>query len=278
MEESKAKEPSNLPGVEKLLLEVPLYKVFHLSEADADGISNLISFQGSIDIYCVECEQHSIFWGQGEQPEIYKLGTYMLMTRSAHLLRGRYFYVVLVCSRVKDHHLLFYFHINDRGLIKVGQFPSLADIHLKAIEKYRQTLGNESYKEFARAVGLYAHGVGIGSFVYLRRIFENLVTESHNKASKGGDWDEDKFQRARMDEKLLMLKDYLPQTLVSNAAIYSILSRGIHSLSEDECLNYFNTTKLGIELILDEKIEGEERKEKEKTIANEVSRIKGDLS
>jgi hypothetical protein len=35
MEESKAKEPSNLPGVEKLLLEVPLYKVFHLSEADA---------------------------------------------------------------------------------------------------------------------------------------------------------------------------------------------------------------------------------------------------
>jgi hypothetical protein len=35
------------------------------------------------------------------------------------------------------------------------------------------------YKKFTKGLGLAAHGVGIGSFVYLRRIFENLIEEAH---------------------------------------------------------------------------------------------------
>lgn len=60
--------------------------------------------------------------------------------------------------------------------------------------------------------------------------------------------------------------------------MYSILSMGIHALSEDECLLHFNSLKLGIELIMDEKIEENERQEKRKRVASEISRIKGSVS
>jgi hypothetical protein len=41
---------------------------------------------------------------------------------------------------------------------------------------------------------------------------------------------------------------------VTNKSIYSILSKGIHELAEEECLNAFPVIKLSIELILDEKL------------------------
>jgi predicted ATPase len=81
-----------------------------------------------------------------------------------------------------------------------------------------------------------------------------------------------------MDEKIILLKGHLPEALVSNAGMYSILSRGIHSLSEEECLKYFDTIKLGIELILDEKIEQDTRRKKIKSVTDEIARIKGNLS
>ena len=39
-------------------------------------------------------------------------------------------------------------------------------------------------REFTKAIGLAANGVGIGSFVYLRRIFENLVFQAFDEAKK----------------------------------------------------------------------------------------------
>ena len=65
-----------------------------------------------------------------------------------------------------------------------------------------------------------------------------------------------------MDEKINLLKSYLPEYLIENRKIYSILSKGVHELSEDECLTFFDTVKLGIELILDEKVEKEIKRKK----------------
>jgi hypothetical protein len=271
-----------LPSPEEFLLEVPLYKEYHFNGASHSHIQELAAFKSSVDVYCVECERHSIFWGQGNDKEISPGGVYWPTGDTAaylkHILRDRDFYVELRCSRVQEHKMLFYFTTRNQKLIKVGQHPSLADLHLKGLHKYRQPLGKEVYKEFARGVGLFAHGVGIGSFVYLRRIFEGLITDAYKGASQEATWDDGIYQRARMDEKIIMLKDHLPQVLVNNAGMYSILSKGIHSLSEDECLKYFNTIKLGIELILDEKIEREEREKKIKGVTDEISRIKGNLS
>jgi len=97
----------------------------------------------------------------------------------------------------------FYFRVKDLRISKVGQYPSLADLHLQGIAKYRKVLEPKEYAELARAIGLSAQGIGIGSFVYLRRVFENLIEIAHQKASGVEGWEEGNFQKVRMHEKIL---------------------------------------------------------------------------
>jgi hypothetical protein len=70
----------------------------------------------------------------------------------------------------------------------------------------------------------------------------------------------------------------LPEFLVKNSAIYGILSKGIHELSEQDCLEIFPAVKLGIELILDDKIKLQEQIEKEKTGSDLISKIAQKIS
>lgn len=66
-----------------------------------------------------------------------------------------------------------------------------------------------------------------------------------------------------MDEKVNFLNEYLPSQLVEMKAVYGILSKGVHELSERECLTYFPALKLSITLILDQRIEEEIKSKKD---------------
>ncbi len=126
-------------------------------------------------------------------------------------------------------------------------------------------------------MGLAAHGVGIGSFVYLRRIFEDLVQAAHLEAVQDPGWNDEVYIRGRMDEKIGLLQHHLPSFLVQNRSLYSILSKGIHELSEQECLQYFSSVHMGIELILDEKIEQEERRKKIERASHAIADVRRKL-
>ena len=76
-----------------------------------------------------------------------------------------------------------------------------------------------------------------------------------------------------MDQKISKLKAYLPSFLVENKSLYSILGKGIHQLSEDKCLDAFPVIKLGIELILDEKLEQLERARKVQQATSEITKL-----
>ena len=163
---------------------------------------------------------------------------------------------------------MFIFNIQEKKIMKIGQYPSMADIAIAEIQDYRKILGDEQFKELSRAIGLISHGVGIGAFIYLRRIFESLIDDAHNIAKGKKGLDEKEYNKGRMEEKIKLLgKAYLPSFLVDNWQLYSILSKGIHELSEEDCLSSFPVVKGGIELILDEKIREKKRIEKEKTIS-----------
>ena len=65
-------------------------------------------------------------------------------------------------------------------------------------------------------------------------------------------WNKDEFVKMRMDEKVKMLEGHIPDFLFENRKIYSILSLGVHELSEDRCLKAFDYLKLSIKIILEE--------------------------
>jgi hypothetical protein len=178
-----------------------------------------------------------------------------------------YLYLKFQCSMDSSHTQEYFFVLTeDRNLIKVGQFPSFADSDLPQASKYQNILGKEYYKELKRAIGLYSHGVGIGSFVYLRRIIEKLINDAFIEAEYSGVLTKKQFEfkgggkyRNSTEEKIKLLKGYLPNLITGNSKIYGVVSKGIHELSEEECLKFFPIIKDGIALILDEIVAEKEK-------------------
>lgn len=179
------------------------------------------------------------------------------------------------CQRDHQHTYNFYFKVTDDKIMKIGQYPSIADLELHKIDKYRPLLKND-YRDFSKAIGLYSHGIGAGSYVYLRRIFENIINEQKKIALESNpSLTEEVFNEKRMDKKIKYIEKFLPETLVKNRQIYSILSKGIHELSEQECLEMFPKLELGIEIILDWKLAEKEKQDKEKRLSKFISETVG---
>lgn len=264
-----APQPEPLPDVETFYIRTPLYEFFKVNAANRAGIQQLQYFTGTFDAFCPTCRQHSIFA---------RSSNLVSHLNEEEALKTRRFDISFTCRRNSAHHLSFVVMVSQRRIGKIGQYPPLADLHMADIGRYRGILGEDRYKELSRAVGLAAHGIGIGSFVYLRRVFEALVEAAHVEAQTDAAWDEDGFQRGRMDDKILALKTRLPAFLVENRGLYSILSTGVHSLTEDECLRHFDTVKVGIELILDEHLERDARRAKLEKATTAIGTLRGHLA
>lgn len=153
-----------------------------------------------------------------------------------------------VCSMNEKHHLDYIVLTTDNSMMKIGQYPSVADMTFPELDAYKHVISKEDRKELGTAIGLFASGVGAGSYVYLRRILERLIYQA--KENVGDAIDDEKFEQARMAERIKMLDGYLPEVLINNTTIYGILSKGIHELSEEECLKYFPVVKECIYQIL----------------------------
>ena len=187
-------------------------------------------------------------------------------------------FVSLQCGRYGDNiDIVIFCDDNDHSIMKIGQYPTIADIHIAQIKQYNKVLPKEDLKEFTRAIGLAANGVGIGSYVYMRRIFEKLIYSAAKKAIGDGVIGEEEFRKLRMNEKIDALKAYLPATLVELKDMYGIISKGIHELSENECLAYFDVMRNGIELILDDILDETRKEEKRKATIASVAKIKGKI-
>ncbi len=263
---TQEKDKEKLPSPEDFCLNIPLYKGFFFDNEARSPFFGLEHFKGTLDCFCHDCSRHSVFNRLGETK----------YTEHFHL-RNYVFSLWFACSRDANHRAFFVFRAHEGVLQKIGQYPSIADLATPDLQKYRPIIGNERFRELTRGVGLASHGVGIGAFVYLRRIFESLIEEARNVAATNPDWDQPSYERARMDEKIAVLKQHLPSFLVENRTLYGIMSRGIHTLPESECLSAFPIVKLGIELILDEKLEQYEREQKIDQAKSSITALGGSL-
>lgn len=180
------------------------------------------------------------------------------------------------CRRYRDYFYVMVYYDREKGYIeKVGQHPSMADIHIAQVKKYKKVLGESYIKDFTKAIGLAANGIGTGSFVYLRRVFEHLVAEIATEAIKRGEIDKTKFETSKMDNKLQLLSNHLPDVIMDNKPLYGVLSVGIHTLTEEECLRYFSIVRTVIELILDDREHARQMEEKKKIAKNKLGEIAG---
>ena len=279
--------------IEELLVNKGLYDSVDITVDDLDEIEKCLTkdeYAGNtIDCFCVHCATNRVF--EYTNSEVHEDTGIMRMSvfddgnpkvrrpkreeQFRRYLNKRYA-MTYRCTRDRQHFIIFDLITTDDKIIKVGQYPSIADLVIPEIAKYKPVLGTQ-YREFSKAIGLFAHGIGIGSFVYLRRIIENLVFDKYNEVSENLEISNTEFMRLKFDEKIEALKPYLPEVLVANKNIYGIVSKGIHALSEEECREMFPYIKAGIELILDPLLAEKERKSKEKIFEKFVAKKTGEL-
>lgn len=245
------------PTTQEWFLQLPLYSKYPITDENIKAFQSFASYSGSIDTYCPECGKDSIFtidpngFGRNDFSKV----------------QWDYFnYVDFVtrCSRDSRHIGRYSFKLSKTdGLMKVGQYPSLADADSVKIRKYRKVLSKEQLEGFTIAVRLASAGVGAGAVVYLRRIFESLIEEAHQEASKDKNWiaAHTTYKTTRVADKVKALKSYLPSYLVEHHTMYSVLSSGVHDMSEQECNELFPVLKIGIEFILKQKIQKKEELE-----------------
>lgn len=271
--------------IQEFLFDLPTYHKVKDEECKdiIDFLSNGVYHNYEIDGYnpIMQCDSTFILYSSINTTVQNSIGRSSIVVESVSGKTDRFntFEVILKCKRYGIFlHYLIHIGRNEDGdvkfISKVGQYPSVADFHIGQIHKYDKVLTKDKMKELTKAIGLAANGIGIGSFVYLRRIFEYLVFEAFEIAkTEKLDFDVNAFAVVRMNEKIQMLSGFLPSFMVENYAIYGILSKGIHELSEEECKEYFAVLKLSIEMILEEKLEKFQKEKCKAEIRNALSVI-----
>ena len=161
---------------------------------------------------------------------------------------------------------------------KVEQQPSMFDMQYSDSGKYIKVLGDH-YKDYTRSLLLSSHGIGVGSVVYLRRIFESIVEEVHQECIReDSNWNEKEYTSLHFDQKIQTLenlgKEIIPTELKPiKKKLYGVLSMGVHQLSEEECNKLYPDLKDAIDIFLDAKIAKMQREKKIREVNKRIQKV-----
>ncbi|TFH61222.1 hypothetical protein [Peribacillus frigoritolerans] len=194
---------------------------------------------------------------------------------------NKLFQMNLECTSKYKHKMYVIFHLTeDAYLIKTGQYPSIMDFD-NSLKEYKKIVKDKNInKELNSATVLKTHNFGVASFLYLRRIFENLILDKFEKAKVDKKIDEEVYRKSKMKEKVKLLHEqgYVPEFLKdNNSFVYDILSKGVHQLTEKECLSNFDTLRAAILIILEENYLAERKENLKKETNLNLSKIHSNL-
>lgn len=295
--------------ISKFLMTDPLYKNLSVSIDDWEEFLGLEKNELKIEVYCAECKCNRVFTlaekrilsiksdkdatplkrmaiyrnDEIDTPLTKEKKTIMISQHFDDFIQeGGMLSLLFCCTFNPSHHVYFDLLVTDSSFKKIGQYPTIADFDSGNLKVYKKQLG-KYHQELTKAIRLYSNDIGVGSYVYLRRILEFLVEEAHKRAVLDKCWDDtyyekdEKGRNRTVVEKIKSLKGFLPATLVDNSPIYGIVSKGVHFLSEEECMKYFPVLRSGIELILNSELERISREEKESAFSKALNDINSHL-
>lgn len=158
------------------------------------------------------------------------------------------FRAVYTCAHCAEFTRVFFIRMGEdcSYMMKVGQYPAW---DIQGDPNIERLLGSHSAL-FKKGLICESQGYGIGAFAYYRRIVEEIIDELLGQISDLMSGEElEGYKRAleatkravAAQEKIALVKDMLPAILRPDgmnplSALHSILSEGLHSETDDECL------------------------------------------
>ncbi|NUF17355.1 hypothetical protein HUN18_17105, partial [Acinetobacter lactucae] len=145
-------------------------------------------------------------------------------------------------------------------LKKIGEYPQKELPKSRALSKFFK----QDKDEYNKAVICIAHGYGVAAFAYMRRVVENNINSLLDLISESEDSDPvikeailELRKEAPMSEKIKLANKALPAYLKPDGlnplgTIYKVLSEGVHSLADSECLDKANALQSCIEYLISE--------------------------
>jgi len=172
-ESTAAVVPPRLESLQKLIFELPLYVSYDVGHSDK-LIASLFWNREKlrIDGWCLTCSQERTHQIEGSTAQANSVN-FLRKLSQRHWLQAS-------CTKCGDIIWLTY-NIAQGLVTKIGQNPSLAEIANSEVKQFRKLLPDDWGSEFHKAIVLAAHGYGVASFVYLRRIFEKLILKKFNE-------------------------------------------------------------------------------------------------
>jgi hypothetical protein len=183
-----------------------------------------------------------------------------------------FYWVHYTCGLCKYRYLVVFYRILERKpqagrspgsttyvtskIQKIGQAPALSVSIPRSLEK---NLGEASASLYKKSLICRNEGYGLAAVTYIRRVVEDKtdelievvsqLAESHNvdseviKKIRAA-----KTERTSYDDKLKIAATVLPESLVIDGVnplgeLYSLVSAGVHDLSEEDCISVADETK-----------------------------------
>jgi hypothetical protein len=179
------------------------------------------------------------------------------------------------CGRSMAHYCIVWQEREaDNLFVKVGQYPELEE---RVPETLEQTLDGFDLKLYKNALRMRNFNLGVAAVAYMRRIIENRMTElleilhesaiAHNAPAELLSRHEAMKREKRFSEKIDYAGELLPSSLRPSgkpnpmAILHELASEGLHSKSDEECVDIFDSCRRTFEYVFGKlRIETEDAK------------------
>jgi len=243
------------------LLNLPLYSPVTIDSPTSPTVRAILTYVSIIDFYCPFCKKYTPFQGLLSTETQNSIVSERMAVKGFGVTAGfwqqKKFSKELACKRA-EHKVTFHFQIEDGKLLKVGQYPSIAEINFGEALDFAEALGEQRARDLNKAIELAGLGAGLGAYIYLKKVFLSLLEDAHQKAklkkSSSKHWDEACYSNAAISDKVKLLSLHMPSIIVQHPEYYAILDRNLDQLSDQECLNRFNPLKTAVLVIADERL------------------------
>ena len=268
-------QESNINAFKNLMLTGGIYSSIDVDEHVKQSLIYASNAPQSLDLYCSKCNCEKTYVYTSTEA-VSKMGNvrFIYAGQSCRVCRlTSYFYKCASCGQI----VYYQFYCADDKLIKLAQYPTLVDVRRDEYKRYEKNklIDKDYFKEIYKAETCMSSGYFVAAYIYLRRVLENLIKNvfEKNKEEIGSTLEE--FSVLRMDKKLSKISEYLPLDKGLYTPLYSLLSEGIHALSESECESNYKLIMCVVLDILAEEQADRERIARRKSINKVYSDKKG---